>query len=283
MNQLDAAIGELETALSAMFGRPAVATASAALTHLSALPALVQEGDVVLLDQRASANLRAAVELILESGKVSVEAVSANDLGRAVARQTSRRVWYVADGVSAKDGARLDAAKLDRLMRRYPALHLYIDDTHGAGWFGTNGTGVVFDAIENKQRLYLTFAFTNAFDVDGAAMIVPDESSAETLRKVTASRLFRAPAEMIEEACQAAWRMQSFEAEDDRLILMGVIQNFVEGCDERGIALDNRSESPVFVLKASGRRVVLSSSMRAAELNDLLEDCAAAPFLAKTA
>jgi 7-keto-8-aminopelargonate synthetase-like enzyme len=164
-------------------------------------------------------------------------------------------------------------------MQRFPALHLYIDDTHGAGWFGCNGTGVVFDAIENKQRLYLTFGFTNAFDVDGAAMIVPDETAAATLRRVTASRFFHAPAEMIDEACQAAWRMQSFEAEDDRLILMGVIQDFIEGCDERGIVLADRSESPVFKLKADGRRVVLHASMRAAELNELLEDCAAGLYV----
>jgi 7-keto-8-aminopelargonate synthetase-like enzyme len=267
-----------------MFGRPAVATASAALTHLAALPALVRDGDTVLIDERASANLRAAVDLIIESGKASVESVRENDLARALARHTAAgRVWYVADGVCARNGARLDAAKLDRLMHRYPALYAYIDDTHGVGWFGCNGTGVAFDAIENKQRLYLTFGFTNAFDVDGAAMIVPDESSADTLRKMTASRLFHAPAEMIEEATQAAWRMQSFEAEDDRLILMGVIQNFVEGCDERGIALADRSESPVFVLKSGGRRIVLNSRMRAAELNELLEDCAAGVVFAKTA
>ncbi len=266
-----------------MFGRPAVATASAALTHLSALPALVRDGDTVLIDERANASLCASVELLIESGRAAVETIREKDLARALTRPVSGRVWYVADGVCAKDGARLDAAKLDRLMRRYPALHAYIDDTHGAGWFGSNGTGVVFDTVENKQRLYLTFGFTNAFDVDGAAMIVPDENSAEALRKVTASRLFHAPAEMIEQATQAAWRMQSFEAEDDRLILMGVIQNFVEGCAERGIALADRSESPVFVLKSDGRRIVLNSRMRAADLNELLEDCAAGVVFAKTA
>jgi 7-keto-8-aminopelargonate synthetase-like enzyme len=277
-----ALVEQLEFALATIYGKDVVAAAGLAEAHEAVLHAFVMPGDVLLLESRAGAEFRKAARKVRASRSITIEtlpqgasdfdSISAKISEAAALAGSGGKVWFLANAVDPFTGARLRASMWNSLMSAHPALQIYADDSHGVGWFGLNGTGTLFDEIEHKDRLYLSFALSHAFSGDGAAIVTPSWHEALRLRKSAGKNLMMetpvTPA-MLAAACESAWLMQTEEAEDLRLILMGKIQRFIEASDELEVPLTDRSESPVFYIRGCGA-VTLTSVTRNNDMESLL-------------
>ena len=127
-------LGELERRLAAHKGKPAARVfGSGYLTNLGVTPALVGEGDLVLLDALSHACMAAGARL---SG-AAVQVFRHNDMDHLEAlliahRGGARRAMVLSERVFSMDGDRAPTADLLALAEAYDAW-LLIDDAHGLG------------------------------------------------------------------------------------------------------------------------------------------------------
>ncbi|HTQ04056.1 MAG TPA: aminotransferase class I/II-fold pyridoxal phosphate-dependent enzyme [Polyangiaceae bacterium] len=186
---------ELENALEAITGRPTLVAASTTLAHLSALPVLVQDDDVVLIDQFAHASLHMATELL--KGTI-VERVRHNRMDVLedkikAHRRSGRTIWYVCDGVYSMLGDFADFAALKELLARYPELHLYIDDAHAVSWAGNHGRGVALTHLGDSERVVVALSLNKAFSGAGGALAVPHVGVRTRIRRCGGTMVFSGP------------------------------------------------------------------------------------------
>jgi len=187
--------GELEEALDAIAGRPCLVAASTTLAHLAALPVLINDDDVVLIDQFAHASLHMATELL--KGTV-VERVRHNrmdfleDKIKAYA-SSGRAIWYLCDGVYSMLGDFAPFAALRELLERYPQLHLYIDDAHAVSWIGKHGRGVALKELGDSERVVAALSLNKAFAGAGGALALPSEALRRRIRNCGGTMVFSGP------------------------------------------------------------------------------------------
>ncbi|HYQ01374.1 MAG TPA: aminotransferase class I/II-fold pyridoxal phosphate-dependent enzyme [Polyangiaceae bacterium] len=186
---------ELEEALDAITGRPTLVAASTTLAHLSALPVLINDDDVVLIDQFAHASLHMATELL--KGTL-VERVRHNrmDLLEDKIKQhtrAGRAIWYICDGVYSMLGDFAPFDALRELLDRYPQLHLYVDDAHAMSWTGKHGRGVALTRLGNSERLVVALSLNKAFSGAGAALALPSEAARRRIRLCGGTMVFSGP------------------------------------------------------------------------------------------
>jgi 7-keto-8-aminopelargonate synthetase-like enzyme len=187
--------GELEDALDVITGRPTLVGASTTLVHLSALPVLVKDDDVVLIDQFAHASLHMATELL--KGTV-VERVRHNrmDFLEDKIKQHTRAgqaIWYVCDGVYSMLGDYAPFDALNQLLDRYPQLHVYIDDAHAVSWTGKHGRGVALTHLGHSERVVVALSLNKAFSGAGGALALPNEALRRRLRICGGTMVFSGP------------------------------------------------------------------------------------------
>lgn len=113
------------------------------LANLGAIPALVGQGEFLIVDKNSHNSIVNACSLAKRQGArvVIYEHNDMRDLARKLARCGRRsNKLVVTDGVFSMDG---DLARLDeirRLAREYNA-GVYVDDAHGFGVMGETGSG----------------------------------------------------------------------------------------------------------------------------------------------
>jgi hypothetical protein len=73
------------------------------------------------------------------------------------------------------------------LLNKYEALHLYVDDAHGMGWYGKNGAGYIHSKAPHHPKIILITTLAKGFGVMGGLAVFPDN---ETFSKV---RVFGGP------------------------------------------------------------------------------------------
>jgi 7-keto-8-aminopelargonate synthetase-like enzyme len=193
---LDAPLyGELEEALEIITGRPTLVAASTTLAHLAALPVLVNDDDVVLIDQFAHASLHMATELL--KGTV-VERVRHNRMDMLEDRlkahtRPGQAVWYVCDGVYSMLGDFALFAALRDLLDRYPQLHLYVDDAHAVSWTGKHGRGVALTELGHSERVVVALSLNKAFSGAGGALALPSAALLRRIRHCGGTMVFSGP------------------------------------------------------------------------------------------
>jgi 7-keto-8-aminopelargonate synthetase-like enzyme len=247
---------QTEAAFTENFGQPAVVTLSTTYVHLSAMPVFIAPDDAIVVDFQAHASLQMAVTLMKGYG-CRVETVGHNAwkaLRQRVARlsKTHEHIWYVADGVYSMFGDTIDIAAVDALMDEFPGLHLYVDDAHGAGWTGHNGSGVALDQLRHRHRTLLAFSLSKVYGCGlGGILICPNETSASQFRRTGASLIFMnpPPASMLAPALLAAQLMRTPELQQRRARLDALIRYFIAASEQRALALVDKSHTPIFFLR----------------------------------
>src|SRR6188768_2205523 len=131
----------LEEALGEAMSAHVLVAPNTTMAHLAALPVLVGDRDLVLVDQFAHASIHMATELISD---VTIELLRHNRMDLLEQRlqeasATHERVWYICDGVYSMLGDYAPFDELSALLQRFPKLHLYVDDAHGMSWTGRHG------------------------------------------------------------------------------------------------------------------------------------------------
>lgn len=134
---------ELEEALARFKStESALAFGSGYLANVGAIPALIGRGGLILADRLCHASLIDGCRL---SG-ADVRIYRHNDMEHLTAllakRRKDRRTLIVTDGVFSMDGDLAPLPQMATLARSYDA-DLYVDDAHGTGVMGAQGTGTI--------------------------------------------------------------------------------------------------------------------------------------------
>jgi 7-keto-8-aminopelargonate synthetase-like enzyme len=177
---------ELEHLFYKIFdNNPAVLAATTTLTHLGALPILVQDEDLIILDHQVHGSVQLAVQLLKARG-VKVEMIKHNrmDMLEDMIKANPNRynkIWYMADGLYSMYGDFAPFKELQFLMEKYGNFHVYVDDAHGMSWTGKHGAGYVFSQMPLHPKMVLTTSLAKGFGTGGGVTVLSDK---EMMRKI---------------------------------------------------------------------------------------------------
>lgn len=186
---------ELEDALSEITGGSVLVASSTTAAHLSALPVLMRDRDVILVDKAAHASLHTAVALVRGTPVITVPHGCLDvleDQVRKLARE-HERVWYVLDGLYSMSGEFAPFAHLAQLLTRHPKLHLYVDDAHATSWCGRNGRGRSLDVLPDTSRVVVALSLNKTFAAAGGAVVFPSDALRDRARLCGGPMVFSGP------------------------------------------------------------------------------------------
>ncbi|MEM9985011.1 MAG: aminotransferase class I/II-fold pyridoxal phosphate-dependent enzyme [Bacteroidota bacterium] len=242
---------ELEFLLGQMFGAPAVVTASTTLGHFSALPVLVGEKDVIIMDHQVHASVSMAAQVLKAKG-VRVEMIRHNHLDMLENRieklkSSHERIWYLADGMYSMYGDFTPLAGLKELLARHEQLRLYIDDAHGISWTGKHGSGTVAPQLAGHPQVVITGSLNKSFAAAGGVLIFPDEETKRMVRNCGGTLIFSGPVQppMLGAAIASANIHLSDELPRKQESLLRKIRLFNRMAEMEGLPLVSDNESPI--------------------------------------
>ena len=242
---------ELEQELQNMFRRPVVVAPSTTLGHLSAIPVLVGENDVVILDHQVHASVQMATQLVKQKG-TKVEMIRHNNMEMLEDRikhlsDKYDKIWYLADGIYSMFGDFAPMDELTHLLVKYESFHLYIDDAHGGSCMGQKGTGFVNSQLPYHPRLFLAISFAKSFATGGGVIVFPDHESKDLVRKCGSTLTFSGPIQPPMLGATLA-SVKLHQTEDLPVLqenLRKRISYFNSYAKERNIPLFSESDSPI--------------------------------------
>jgi 7-keto-8-aminopelargonate synthetase-like enzyme len=259
---------ELEDLLQCIAAAPVMVAPTTTLGHLAAIPTLIQEGDAVILDQQVHNSVQMAVELV-RSYVAHVEVVRHSDmqaLDKRLADLTPHynRVWYLADGVYSMFGDLVPMEELKELHRRYPTLHLYLDDSHGVSWAGARGCGHVLSHLPERDRTVVALSMAKGFSVGGAMLVFPDTESLRRVRTCGGPMIFSGPLQppLLGAAIAAARIHLSDEFPAMQQNLLERIRLCNRLMLDKGLPLISHSLTPIRFVGAGRLRVVYNLMRR---------------------
>jgi 7-keto-8-aminopelargonate synthetase-like enzyme len=155
-----------------------ILAATTTLAHLGALPILVSDDDLVILDHQVHGSVQLAVQVLKARG-TRIEMVKHNrmDLLEDLIRENPNKynkIWYLADGLYSMYGDYAPLKDIEYLLNKYPTLHFYVDDAHGMSWTGKNGNGYVLSQMAMHPKMILTTSLAKGFGTGGGVTVLPD-------------------------------------------------------------------------------------------------------------
>jgi 8-amino-7-oxononanoate synthase len=165
---------ELEFALAQFKGTDAALTFSSGyLANIGIIPALVEQGGLILADRLCHASLIDGCRLSAADFRIYRH----NDIGHlqsllAKRRRARRHTLIVTDGLFSMDGDLAPLPELSRLAQDYEA-DLYIDDAHGTGVMGAHGRGTAEHFSIETQIPFQIGTLGKAFGSSGAYLVGP--------------------------------------------------------------------------------------------------------------
>lgn len=188
---------ELEGLFTKIFGQPVILCPSVTLAHLSNIPVLIGDQDVVILDAQVHECVQTAVQL-LKPRNVTIEMIRHNKMDALeekikAHKDKHKKIWYMADGVYSMFGDFAPLSELVKLMDKYEQFHLYVDDAHGMSWSGKNGSGYVMSQIDFHPKMYLVTSANKAFGAAGGLLVFPDKASMKRVRNCGKTLIFSGP------------------------------------------------------------------------------------------
>jgi 7-keto-8-aminopelargonate synthetase-like enzyme len=244
---------QLEDALDRMTGRHVLVAPSTTLAHLAALPVLVGDRDVVLIDQFAHASLHMATELLKNNLIERVRHNRMDLLEEKVLKHagSAERVWYICDGVYSMLGDFADFDGLEALLERYPQLHVYIDDAHAISWCGKSGRGAALSRFGQCDRVIVAMSLNKAFSAAGGALAFPTEELRKRVRLCGSPMLFSGPIQppMLGAAVASAELHldPSFAAMQEELEQRILVAE--QAIAQHGLRVANNARTPIFMVQ----------------------------------
>jgi 7-keto-8-aminopelargonate synthetase-like enzyme len=265
---------EYEELLSMMAGgAPVVVTQTTTLGHSAALPVLIGEGDAVLFDVQVHHSVQAVLPTLRAQG-VPCEVVPHARLDRMATRaralaRSHTRVFYLCDGVYSMHGDIVNVAELYALLDDNPQLFAYVDDSHGVGWAGARGSGVVLGHGPIHPRTLVALGLSKGLASGGAALVFPDAELADQVFTCGSTLIFSGPLQpallgagieavkfcLSEELPERQEHLVSLVAEFDRAAFeLGLVDRVASPSPLRFVEIGDESEAVevVSALKAAG-------------------------------
>jgi 7-keto-8-aminopelargonate synthetase-like enzyme len=243
---------EYETLLSQMAGgAPVVVTQTTTLGHVAALPVLVGENDAVLFDLQVHNSVQSVLPTLRAMG-VPCEVVPHGRLHRAADRARAlakkhERVFYLCDGVYSMHGDVIDTAELYDILDDNPQLVAYVDDSHGVGWAGKHGAGVVIGDRPIHRQMIAALGLAKGFAGAGAAFVFPDQALADRVFTCGSTMIFSGPLQpaLLGAGIEAAKICVSPELRERQDRLLGLIGAFDEMALETRLIDHVAAPSPI--------------------------------------
>lgn len=243
--------GTLTDLFSEVFDAEVILTASTTMAHLSALPVLLGNDDLVLLDSQTHASVMTATQGPLAAGArvVSVPHNDMDALESAISQdEDADRIWYLTDGVFSMYGDASPAKVVRGLVEKYPRLHVYCDDAHGFGWAGEKGRGKFLGSIEWHDRLVIAVGLAKGFGSLGGAIAVRDPELADLIRLCGPGLMFGGPVPPANMGASiaAAKILLSEELPILQSEVLDRIRLVNRFADEIGLPLVSKEETPIW-------------------------------------
>ncbi|MEX1238445.1 MAG: aminotransferase class I/II-fold pyridoxal phosphate-dependent enzyme [Cyclobacteriaceae bacterium] len=176
---------------------PSVLAATTTLSHLGALPILVQDEDLVILDHQVHGSVQLAVQQLKARGtKVEMIKHNSMDMLEDLIKENPNKynkIWYMADGLYSMYGDYAPLKDIAFLLDKYPTFHVYIDDAHGMSWTGKNGNGYVLSQMPLHPKMVLTTSLAKGFGTGGGVTVVPDKEMRRKILTCGSSYTFSGP------------------------------------------------------------------------------------------
>lgn len=260
---------EMENLLRRMFNKPVLLLANVTLSHVSNIPILVKDDDAVILDTMVHDSVQTAVQL-LKARNIKIEVIRHNRMDHLENKINElkgqyKKIWYMADGIYSMYGDKAPMEDIYRLLNKYEQFNLYIDDTHGMSWAGSNGTGYVMSAVPYfHQKMILVTSLNKAFGAAGGITVFPNESVAEFARNLSKPFIFSGPIQppMLGACIESAKIHLSPEIKKMQQQLQDRIAYVNNLCKEYRLPLMWENDTPIFFIGVSKPEVAFSMVRR---------------------
>lgn len=188
---------EVEDLLSQIFETPVIVAPSTTLAHQAALPVLIGDNDVIILDQQVHASVKTSVDMLKSKG-TTVELLRHNRMDMLedrikILKSKYDRIWYMCDGVYSMYGDFAPVKYLEQLMIDHDQFHVYIDDAHGMSWTGKNGKGYVLDQISHHPQMVLISSLNKAFAGAGGVIATVSKQWYKEIKTCGGTLIFSTP------------------------------------------------------------------------------------------
>ena len=244
---------DVEETLTRLFGRSTIVTPSTSMGHLAAMPVLMGDRDVLILDNQVHNSVQTAAKLVQANG-TKVELVPHGDLRTLEKRlesyrRTHRRVWYAADGLYSMYADLLPTEELDELAERHGNLWLYVDDAHAVSWTGRHGRGHALEhlAPATLARTVVAASLNKSFAAAGGAITFPDEEIRDRVLRVGGPLIFSGPVQppMLGAILASARLHLTPEVAERQELLLDRIRLFNKLAAEAELPVVSESETPI--------------------------------------
>lgn len=246
---------ELESKIEKMYGIPPIITKNSTLGHLAIIPTLIRDEDAVIMDHQVHWSVQNACQLLKLRG-IPVEMIRHNNLNMLeeyIKKLSSKcnKIWYMADGVYSMFGDYAPMTELIELTKKYSQLNLYFDDVHGMSWKGKNGTGFVFDNInELQENIVVVGTLSKTFGASGAALFCKNQKLRDKIKNFGGPLTFSAQLEpaSVAAAIASADIHLSSEIVIKQKDLANKISYFNQLLSNANLPIVSKNDSPVFFL-----------------------------------
>lgn len=170
---------ELEDLFFKIFdNNPSIIAATTTLTHVSAIPILIQDDDLVILDHQVHGSVQLAVQLVKARGaEVAMIKHNRMDMLEDLIKNHPNKynkIWYMADGLYSMYGDYAPLKDIVSLLDKYNNFYFYVDDAHGMSWAGKHGNGYVLSQIPLHPKMALSTSLAKGFGTGGGVLVLKD-------------------------------------------------------------------------------------------------------------
>jgi len=189
---------ELEDLLGKVFPGHTLVAQTVTLAHCSVLPLLISDKDAIILDAYVHNSVRMASQLCKANGTFILVSRH-NDMEHVrylvyrLKKEGYRNIWYCADGIYSIHGNLCDVKGLHRLLDEEENFYAYVDDAHGTGWCGKNGSGYVIGTYGLHEKMIVTESFAKSLAACGGGIVIPDRIMAEYINLCGQTMIFSGP------------------------------------------------------------------------------------------
>ena len=278
---------EIEAKLSRIFCGYPIVYGSTTLAHYSALPILAKEKDAIILDAYVHNSVRTASMLCKANGTFVIIAKH-NDmdhvryLTKRLRKEGYNKIWYCADGVYSMHGDFCDIEGLHKLLDDEDGFYAYIDDAHGLGWCGKNGSGYVIGKYGLHEKMIVIGSLSKSIAAAGGVIVVPDKILSDYLKLTGHTFIFSIP---LPPAVLGALNASLNIHLSDEILkyqneLLELIHHFRKKSEELSLPISTRDITPIQFIKIGSTESILKVQKRLIE-NGFFSTIAAYPAVSK--
>jgi 7-keto-8-aminopelargonate synthetase-like enzyme len=249
----------LEDELKKMFHSHVVVFPTTTLAHCSVLPLLINEKDAIILDAYVHNSVRMA-SLLCKANGTFVILSKHNDLEHVkyliyrLKKEGYRKIWYCADGIYSIHGNLCRIGELQEILNSEDNFYAYVDDAHGTGWCGKNGSGYVIGNYGLHEKMIVVQSFAKSMACSGSCVVVPDRFIADLIRFTGQTMIFSGPLQpAILGSLIASVRLHLSEAIVPlQLELLNLIRHFRQKSNDLNLPIVSQDETPIQLLRIGG-------------------------------